>query len=334
MTEHHDKSYRLLFSFPEMVEELIRYLVGGQWVERLDFRTLEKVSERSVGSSGVDGSPFRREKDLLWRLKYDSGTRWFYIYIHIEFQSQPERWMAVRNVIYKSLQFEELARGKEFTDSGKLPPVLSVVVYTGRSPWMAALSLMDLVEPMPDDAPGGFDLLSYQLIDGSRFPVDRIEDPNSLIAALLRLEQSRDLETLAKEAARLGHSLEDTEDVGLRRAFAVLINESLAPELPPVHDFMEVPPMLAERFQEWREDWKRAGLEEGRREGRREGLEQGLERGVLNGQRRLLAKQLIKRFGPLTPQVGDRLDSATSEELSAWGEQLLDAASITEVFDS
>lgn len=321
MPEQHDKSYRLLFSFPEMVEELIRHLVGGGWVERLDFATLEKVSERSVGTHGSGSEVLRREKDLLWRLRYDEGTGWFYVYIHIEFQSRPEKLMAIRNVVYKTLQFEDLARGRKFTASGKLPPILSTVVYTGRRLWTAATSLEDLVEAMPGDAPKGFDLLGYQLIDGARFPVDTIEDPTSLVAALLRLEQSQDLGALATEADRLGKLLEDFEEPGLRQAFAVLINESLAPDLPSVHDFMEVPPMLAETVQEWREGWKREGLEEGRREG------------LLNGQRALLSRQLVKRFGPLTPKLEKRLGAATSRELNSWAERLLDAASIAEIFD-
>ncbi len=64
MAEDQDKGYRLLFSFPRMVEDLIRLFVGGKWVKRLDFSTLQKVSERDVSAELV-----RREKDLLtsWR---------------------------------------------------------------------------------------------------------------------------------------------------------------------------------------------------------------------------------------------------------------------------
>ena len=40
----HDNSYKLLFSHPEMVADLLRGFVREEWVDRLDFQTLERVS--------------------------------------------------------------------------------------------------------------------------------------------------------------------------------------------------------------------------------------------------------------------------------------------------
>lgn len=37
MAEEQDKSHRLLFQFPRMIQDLIRLYLGGEWVERLDF---------------------------------------------------------------------------------------------------------------------------------------------------------------------------------------------------------------------------------------------------------------------------------------------------------
>jgi len=44
----HDPSYKLLFSHREMVADLVRGFVREQWVEELDFSTLERVSEMRV----------------------------------------------------------------------------------------------------------------------------------------------------------------------------------------------------------------------------------------------------------------------------------------------
>ena len=40
----HDHSYKLLFSHPEMIADLIRGYVREPWVERVDLSTLERVS--------------------------------------------------------------------------------------------------------------------------------------------------------------------------------------------------------------------------------------------------------------------------------------------------
>ncbi len=42
----HDKTYKLLFSHAEMVEDLLRGFVPEEWVSQLDFATLEKYPGR------------------------------------------------------------------------------------------------------------------------------------------------------------------------------------------------------------------------------------------------------------------------------------------------
>jgi len=40
----HDSAYKLLFSHAQMVEDLLKGFVREEWVEKLDFSTLEKVN--------------------------------------------------------------------------------------------------------------------------------------------------------------------------------------------------------------------------------------------------------------------------------------------------
>ncbi|HCE6048598.1 TPA: Rpn family recombination-promoting nuclease/putative transposase, partial [Pseudomonas aeruginosa] len=44
----YDSAYKLLFSHPDLVRDLLRGFVPEQWVQRLDFSTLEKVSGQFV----------------------------------------------------------------------------------------------------------------------------------------------------------------------------------------------------------------------------------------------------------------------------------------------
>ena len=127
MHEGHDKGYRLIFSHPQMVEDLLQHFVTEPWIADLDFSTLEKVSERDISSLMV-----RREKDLLWRLKYGSGEEppdWLYVFVHLEFQSEIDRYMALREALYKLLLWDGLVRQGTLLKSLKLPPVLSLTVY-------------------------------------------------------------------------------------------------------------------------------------------------------------------------------------------------------------
>ncbi len=44
----YQNSYKLLFSHAAMIEDLLKGFVKEEWVEHLDFTTLEKVSESYV----------------------------------------------------------------------------------------------------------------------------------------------------------------------------------------------------------------------------------------------------------------------------------------------
>lgn len=142
MANHHDHSYKLLFSHPEMVRDLLTGFVKEEWVARLDFATLEKVSGSYVTDELRD-----REDDIIWRVRW--GDDWLYIYLLLEFQSSVDKYMAVRIMSYLGLLYQDLVRQKALTPSGKLPPVLPVVLYNGEERWTAAQNVSDLVERVP-----------------------------------------------------------------------------------------------------------------------------------------------------------------------------------------
>ncbi len=56
----------------------------------------------------------------------------------------------------------------------------------------------------------------------------------------------------------------------------------------------------------------------------REGLAKGVARGSVKGQVKLLARMLEVRFGPVSPEIGERLSSMNSAELTKLGARFLD----------
>lgn len=58
----------------------------------------------------------------------------------------------------------------------------------------------------------------------------------------------------------------------------------------------------------------------------------GIEKGLQQGQARLLARLLDKRFGELPPWVRNKLELATPEEMEAWADTVLSASTIDAVF--
>ncbi len=73
--------------------------------------------------------------------------------------------------------------------------------------------------------------------------------------------------------------------------------------------------------------------QQGRQQGMQQGIQQGVQQGRVEGEVALLARLLARRFGsPLPAWVVERMQSANDEQLLLWGERVLDAPSLDEVF--
>ena len=73
--------------------------------------------------------------------------------------------------------------------------------------------------------------------------------------------------------------------------------------------------------------------EEERREGKIEGKLEGKQEGMLEGERLFLTKQLNKRFGSLPAAITAKLGQAGIEQLELWGERILEAQTLSQLFE-
>ncbi len=128
MNKPHDSSYKLLFSEPEIIIDLLQGFVHEPWVKGLDFSSLEKVS-----GSYITDDLRSREDDVIWRVKYQQG--WIYVYLLIEFQSTIDKYMAVRLMTYTGLLYQDLIKTKQLATKEQLPPIFPVVLYNGEKRW-------------------------------------------------------------------------------------------------------------------------------------------------------------------------------------------------------
>ena len=67
---------------------------------------------------------------------------------------------------------------------------------------------------------------------------------------------------------------------------------------------------------------------------REEAIRQGIEQGIEQGERTLLRRQLQRRFGPVPAEADERIGRASAHDLESWAENMLDAGTLDEVFDS
>ncbi|MFL6264443.1 MAG: Rpn family recombination-promoting nuclease/putative transposase [Thermoanaerobaculia bacterium] len=312
----HDSGYKSLFSHPEMVEDLIRGFVREDWVRDLDFSTLEKVP-----GSYVAPNLMPRESDLVWKLRW-KGDRVLYVYLLMEFQSSVDAAMALRMMVYLGLLYQDLLKRGETTPSGKLPPVLPLVLYNGYAPWGAALEISELIEEVPGGLERYRPRLRYCLLDEMRMADSELEPLRNLAAAVFRLEKSYDTEAMERVLEAAIEWLRAPGLEGLRRSFTEWVLKVLLPSrvrgvrFSEDLDLKEVKAMLAESGFSWSDRWEQEGMEKGLQQGRQEGRQEGQEDALAKA-RGVLLRDLERRFGPLPEEIRRRVEAISSiEELT------------------
>ncbi|KJR41890.1 transposase [Candidatus Magnetoovum chiemensis] len=295
--EHHshDTGYKLLFSHPELVKDLLTGFVKEDWVKEMDFTTLE-----SVETSFITDDLRERHDDKIWRLKF--RDKWLYLYLLLEFQSSDDYFMAVRIMTYIGLLYQDIIRSQSLKRGDALPPVVPMVIYNGKSAWKSPYEIKELINPVHPSLEKFTPHLSFWLLDEGRVGDDNLEEFKTtfnLTAELIAFEFCKTPEEIRKHISRLHQNLKEPENQEIRRTFALWLSRLLKSRLkndniPEFQELMEVDAMLAETITEWTEQWLAEGEVKGFVKGKAEGKAEGIGKGELIGRIRLL-QQILKQ---------------------------------------
>ena len=364
MRDFHDASSRLWYDHSRMIEDLLRGFVPADLVEAFDFDSLEQLPAQHVGDD-------RRQSrgDMLWRVRFrDRATgegEWLYLLVLLEFQSTVDRHMAVRVLAYTAQTLLRLVRGGGLPADGKLPPVLPVVIYNGRTRWSAPEEVSETIAEVGAGLAPFQPRQRYLLLDQHAMRVEALP-PGNVVSAQIELEQGA-VPGMAPVLRDLGRLLSGAEHASLRRAFASWTRETVArsrvavahPRLVGALEALEgegdldaMGSLLAERIDEYVEtrSLKRGleqglergleqglerGLEQGREQGLErgleQGLEQGLERGLTQGLERGLTQGLEQERALLSRQAARKFDARTASRLAALLDGIADPERLAEI---
>ena len=206
------------------------------------------------------------------------------------------------------------------TKSGRLPPILPIVLYNGSQKWTAATNVADLIPVVPGLVSQFKPSLQYLLIDENTYTDTELAPLNNLVAAVFRLEHADSPSAVSDIVKLLIDWLQDRPD--LIKMFAHWLRATLMRKseygilLPEVDDLQEIRVMLADKV----EMWAKAYIAEGKQE--------GLQQGEMLALQRLLAK----RFGAIPAETIALISNAPLADIEQWLDRVIDAKQLSDVF--
>jgi predicted transposase YdaD len=130
----HDKLFKVALGQTPVAQEFFRRHLAPELLKRLDLTTLTLEN-----TSFVDDNYKATEADLIYKVKLDGATA--YLFALFEQQTTVVQDMAFRLEVYKLRVIE---RHHKQCPETPLPVVISLVLYTGSTPWSAPRELFSL----------------------------------------------------------------------------------------------------------------------------------------------------------------------------------------------
>jgi len=331
-TMPHDTGYKLLFSHPRLVQDLITGFVQPEWLDSIDFATLEPYK-----ASFATDDLRQRHDDCIWRLKFKQT--WLYLYLLLEFQSSDDYFMANRVMTYTGLLYQDIVRSQSLKKGDKLPSVLPIVIYNGSPDWSGPTEIEALIDAVHPSLNAFKPRLSYFLLQEKTTPTDYSQQhPDNLVGHLIALEFCATPEEMRDRIQRLHQQLKAPQYQQIRRGFAIWLSRLLRVRfkqqtIPEYQELNEVNAMLAERMTDWTLQWKIEGLNEGRKEGLEEGRKEGRKEGQKQEAVRLLTKQIRLKYGELPNWAELKLQQVDTEQLEHWAERIFTAENLESLLE-
>ena len=305
----HDGLFKGILGKPEHAASELRSILPAGLASRLDLDQLEQVD-----GSFVDQALRQQHTDVLFRARLDQGDA--LIYVLLEHQSTPDRWMALRMCGYLTriwTRHLELHPGVR-----RLPPIIPIVVYQGRAPWSPPLDLIDLIGT-DDDTVGFAPRFSYLLDDLHRLGVEELRSrplTHAVRLSFVLMREAPGSEHLTRVLPDWRTDLEAVRrsDLVILWTYALIVSNTPEPELT---EFLAQLGPEAKEVAMTTADVLRA---------------EGEARGRAAGRADTLLEQLDIKFSDVPADIEQKVRTAPTSQLEIWTRRILTANTIDAIF--
>ena len=306
----HDKFFKLsLGEFP-VAKEFFSEHLPASILKETDLSTLQLEKESFVDENFKDS-----EADVVYSVMIKNTKS--YIYVLCEHQSTVDQLIAFRLWGYLIRLLE--THLKQHPDQ-PLPFVYPMIVYTGSDPWTAPLDIFPLFGDHQRLAQEWF-LKPFQLSNIHETNDNEIRRRQwcGIVEFALKYKKVRDFEKFLDILLPWLLELERNEPAGcslIRIVIKYVLDDLEGPDLTAFKQAVEkhLSPTLRGEVMTL--------------------AQQLIQVGESLGKTELMIRQLKRRFKRIPKNYLVRLEKADAETLSTWGERIIDAKTLKEVFET
>ena len=267
----HDRLFRNVFGDRREAAALLRPHLPAPLADALNWSTVSLLNR-----SYVDDDARASELDLLFTIERNADEAPLALYVLLEHQSEPKRYMRLRLLKYCCRIWEQAEQ-----EAGRLRAIVPVVLYQGHRRWPWPTELSELFVPVEREWPWT-PRFAHLLIDQSQEAGERLgggpRGRIALLALMAAYRQGREQLQLALRVVRLLAALPPAGRFDIVKLFVTYLLQT--------QDEAHLPRLS----EEWRRRAPEAGgefvtiaemlIKQGRQEGRIETLEQFVRSGV------------------------------------------------------
>ena len=314
----HDALFRALLADPGRAETLVR-----EYLPRAVAAELSDAPIRLVDASFVDAVLHQSHSDRLFRARLKDGGIAF-IYVLLEHKAAPDPGTPLQMLGYMVRIWQRYAEDRA-SRLRALPPIVPLIFYHGRERWSEALSVAEMIAGEGELAAFARRLCCV-LHDLGQRPLAGLSGNPAVWSGLAALVVALRGQPEEGVLRRILSGVPDESELELQVLSYIVRTYELRPAVLETAARAAKPQRWEALMSTVAEAWMREGKARGRAEGRAEGKAEGKAETLL--------RLLQRRFGPVAESARARVAAGSAAEIDAWFDALLDAQSVTEVFDA
>lgn len=311
----HNDYFQKAFQRKEVAESFFKEHLPGDLIKDINWATLSLAPTEFVGKALRN-----RRSDILYQIELAGRTAFFCI--HLEHQRTPQKDMSIRMLYYKVHIWQQYQ--EQYPTAENLPLIYSLVVYQGKKPWTAPLTVHDYLD-IPKSLIAYCSPTDYHLLDLSSLSDDDIKGDilQRLFLLVMQNIDSKHITELLfdkyfplfKELMKQKRGVEYIEDMLYYLSYKSkhLKQADVIKKLTQNPDHPEIKEVVMTLAEQWKQ----------------EGIEKGIEKGKIG----IVSRQLTIRFRDEAEPWIKKLGQLSSRELDTVSERILTENSLPNVFD-